>query len=326
MSPQNTALPTTCDHLPQAFKERMGRLYPDRALAEMCGERSESSLRANTLKISPEELRALLASEGFQLHTVPWYPAAFTFKTEQQRALTELSAFAEGLFYIQNLSSMIPALVLDPQPGERVLDLTAAPGSKTTQLATLMKNTGEIVANDLSRERIFRLQTNLKQQGVVIAKTSIGPGELLWHTYPEQFDRVLVDAPCTMEGRITCGDSKTYDDWSLKKIKKLSRRQQFLLRSAVSSAKPGGVIVYSTCTMAPEENEAVIQWLLDKEGAAVSLESIFLPNLPLSPGRAKWEDTAFGASIALTARIDPQPHFEGFFVAKLRKIRSTIGY
>jgi NOL1/NOP2/sun family putative RNA methylase len=328
MSTQSSAITavlhaSTCAGLPTDLQERTLRLIPDRTLQDIFGQPQPIALRANTLKTTPHKLCALLEKAGFALAPVSWYDAAFVVISGQQRALTELPEYHEGLFYLQNLSSMIPALILDPQPNERILDLTAAPGSKTTQLATLMNNTGEILANDISRARVFRLRANLAQQGVTNTRTQTSPGELIWQKFPEYFDRVLIDAPCTMEGRISCSDPESYADWSLKKIKKLARRQQFLLRSAISACKPGGTVVYSTCTMAPEENEAVVDWLLEKEGDAVAVAEIALKDTPATPGLTSWNDHNYRPELKNCVRIPSQTPFEGFFVAKLTKLRPT---
>jgi 16S rRNA (cytosine1407-C5)-methyltransferase len=321
-----TAQAGACALLPAELQERTARLIPDRSLADIFGQPQPIALRANTLKTTPGAVRALLEDAGFVLAPISWYDAAFVVLDGQQRALTDLPEYHAGHFYIQNLSSMIPALVLDPQPDERILDLTAAPGSKTTQLATLMNNTGEILANDLSRTRVFRLRANLEQQGVTNTHTQTAPGELVWQKYPEYFDRVLIDAPCTMEGRISCADSESYADWSLKKIKKLARRQQFLLRSAISACKPGGTVVYSTCTMAPEENEAVINWLLEKEGDAVEVSQIAVKGIPGNPGLMSWDGTTYRSDVSRCLRIVSQAPYEGFFVAKITKLRPTVGF
>jgi 16S rRNA (cytosine1407-C5)-methyltransferase len=233
-------------------------------------------------------------------------------------------AYTDGWLYVQSLSSMVPPLVLQPQPGERILDLTAAPGSKTTQMATLMENQGEILANDTSLVRLFKLQANLNTQGVTNTTTRRSSGQDLWQAFPEYFDRTLVDVPCSMEGRFLCSVPKTYENWSPKKNKELVLRQRALLRSAVSATKPGGVIVYSTCTLSPDENEGVVDWLLKKEGTAIEVEAISVPGLPVTQPITHWKHKVFASAIAKTVRILPSSTMEGFYVAKLRKTRATV--
>lgn len=260
--------------LPDQFIERVNELYSQSDLESIKRSFSEEkpvSFRVNTLKTTLEEMVATLRNKQISVDPIPWYQDAFIYH-EAKTDITSLPEYKDGKLYIQGLSSMIPALILEPKPDDRILDIAASPGSKTTQIATLMQDRGELVANDISRTRVFKLRDNLKQQGVTNVTVLNQPGERLWRKYPEYFDRVLVDAPCSMEGRITTSDTDSYKDWSVKKIKELSHRQQYLLRSAITATKGGGTVVYSTCTLAPEENEAVIDWLLEKEGDAVSLE------------------------------------------------------
>jgi NOL1/NOP2/sun family putative RNA methylase len=314
--------------LPQEFPpvlaKRLAQLLPTGLTLETSfGEKSSTTIRVNTIKNSAEKLIYLLEKQGCICTPVSWYADAYTITAGGEK-LTQTAEFSAGRFYIQNLSSMLPSLILDPQPGENILDLAAAPGSKTTQLATLMKNTGTILANDVSRSRIFRLKANIQQQGVTNTQVSSGAGEYLWQQYPEYFDRVLLDAPCSMEGRIKLDEPETFSDWSLAKVKQLARKQQFLLRSAFSATKPGGVLVYSTCTLSPEENEGVVNWLLEKEGDAVELLPLNLTDVPHVPGVESWENKQYHPRVTASARVLPKGTFEGFFVAKIRKTRPTV--
>lgn len=316
--------------LPAAFTQRLEQLLAGQAqtVLHSLSQPRVTSFRVNTLKASISEVRTNLATAGYQVQGVPWWPAAFYLPDLSVRKLFH-SDYQEGKLYVQGLASMLPPLVLQPQASDQVLDLTAAPGSKTTQLAALMANGGHILANDLSPVRLFKLQANLRLQGVTNTQVRRGPGELLWQKFPEQFDRTLVDVPCSMEGRIQLNDPESYQDWSLRKIKELSLRQRMLLRSAVSATKPGGVIVYSTCTLAPEENEAVVNWLLEKEEGRVVIEPVELdlagtPSLLATSGLTVWQDQTFHSSLNQTLRIYPSQLFEGFFLAKLRKLSSTV--
>lgn len=314
--------------LPPVFLERLPNLIPSESerlsvLQSFCHKKS-TTFRANILKITPDELALHLTKAGFEVERVPWLATAFILKNKSLRELSEDSAYTQGWLYVQSLSSMIPPLVLNPQPGEHILDLTAAPGSKTTQMAALMNNQGHILANDTSLVRLFKLQANLNTQGVTNVNTRRGPGQDLWQEFPEYFDKTLVDVPCSMEGRFLCEVPKTYENWSPKKNKELVIRQRMLLRSAVSATKPGGTIVYSTCTLSPDENEGVVDWLLKKEGTAVSLQSIELKGIPTYPALAQWKHKVFSPQMSNTIRILPSATMEGFFVAKLQKMSSTV--
>lgn len=283
-----------------------------------------TTLRTNTLKTTPEKLRTSLASYGTILIPVAWYKDAFIVFNTPLRKLTELPPYKAGEFYVQSLSSMIPPLVLHPHAGDAVLDIAAAPGSKTTQMASLMQNSGEIIANDTSRTRRYRLQANLNTQGATIAKMTHVDGRAIWKTYPEYFDKVLVDVPCSMEGRFQADNPKTYKDWSVKKVRELSQLQRWMLRSAISATKPGGTIVYSTCTLSPEENESIIEWILRKDNGIVSVEHIDLPGIPTEPAVMHWLEKTYAPQIQQAIRLYPTTTMEGFFVVKLRKQTSSI--
>lgn len=249
----------------------------------------------------------------------------------------KVNLYKEGYFYVQSLSSMVPALLLDPKPGEKVLDITAAPGSKTTQMAMMMGNTGKIVANDSSRVRLYKLEANLRIQGVKNVSISNMPAEGVWKAYPEFFDKVLVDVPCSMEGRFATYEPDTYKGWSVAKVKNLSHLQKWILRSAVSCCKVGGRIIYSTCTLSPEENEEVIDWILEKEEGNVKVEDFSrlsgtppmawaMVNLKYSNGITEWEGKTYHPSVTKTARILPSATMEGFFIAVLKKVKSNVRF
>ena len=278
------------------------------------------SIRINRLVTTADELQTVMKNNGIELQQIPWYSDAFIADVSDSRVLTSLPEYDKGMFYIQNLSSMIPALVLDPQPDDHILDLTAAPGSKTTQIASLMENKGSIIANDISNNRIYKLKANLQRYGVTNTHVKQGAAERFWQHHYEEFDKVLLDAPCSMESIFIEQEPETYEDWSVKEIKHLGRKQQWMLRSAVSACKPGGVIIYSTCTIAPEENEQVIDWILQKDGKKIQLEEISIPHLDLMNGITSFEGKSYNSEVAKTKRVIPSEHMEAFFIAKLRKL------
>lgn len=312
--------------LPQDFLDRLAQIIPPDQLAAVRQSfiRRPTTFRVNTLKSNRAILLAKLSAQGFESAPVDWYGDAFILRNQSKQALLDTPAYQNGELYVQGLSSMIPPLVLDPQPGEKICDVAAAPGSKTTQLAALLNNTGEIVANDRSKIRLFKLVANLKSQGVANVRTSLSEGEQLWKRFPEYFDKTLVDVPCSLEGRFDVQHPKSYRDWSLRKVKLLSAHQQHLLRAAVSATRVGGVIVYSTCTLAPEENEQVIAWLLDKEPGVVAIESLNFPVPGLQAGLTRWNGNALVPELARTLRVIPSDVMEGFYIAKLKKLRSNV--
>lgn len=208
---------------------------------------------------------------------------------------------------------MVPPLVLNPKKGEKVLDLTAAPGSKTTQLAAFMENEGYILANELDKIRCERLQYNVKNQGAEIVEVINGRGEKIGNSYPEYFDKVLLDTPCSGEGRFLLGKPMTYKDWSLKKVNQLVKIQKKLFESAYNATKENGTIVYSTCTINKEENEYILDW-------AINTFNIKLLDINLDIKEAiKGDNTGLNNTIDKAIKILPSKNMEGFFVAKIVK-------
>ena len=290
----------TWRNLPKDFLKRLESIIPSdklHTILEAYTLSRPTTLRVNTLKTTVDQLTQLFDQQQILYEPSTISPISFIIKSDK-RKLIDLDAYTDGLFYIQSLSSMLPVIALDPKPNEKILDIAAAPGSKTTQIAALMNNTGKIIANDNSRIRGYKLQANLKTQGVTNTSVIISAGQTLWQQYPEYFDRSLVDAPCSMEGTFVTSKPKTYEYWSVKAIKELVQRQKWLLRSAVSATKPGGTIVYSTCTLEPEENEKIIEWILKKEQGKLEFVN---------------QKTMY-----------PSEFMEGFFIAKLKKTHSTI--
>jgi 16S rRNA C967 or C1407 C5-methylase (RsmB/RsmF family) len=224
----------------------------------------------------------------------------------------------------KGLSSMVPALVLDPQPGEKVLDLAAAPGSKTTQLSCLMNNQGSVTANDENPIRLEKLKANLDRQGALnVELLPPGDGGMVWKNRYESYDRVLLDAPCSAEGRFRSDIHSTYGYWKEDTNRKMAKLQRRLLKSAVLSLKVGGTLVYSTCTFSPEENEGVLQWALETYENALAVEKINIPLPPFTSGLPGWEDLKFDSQVVHSVRILPGPDIEGFFAVRMKKNKSV---
>lgn len=311
--------------LPQSFTEHIQGMFamPVDEINSLFGSRPVA-IRTNTLAATPDSIEKMLMEAGISCSPVQWYSDAFIISGTAAKTLTALPSYGRGEFFIQSLSSMIPALALAPNPGENVLDIAAAPGAKTSQIAALMENKGTITANDIDMNRIYKLRAVLKNQHVSNTRITKEPGQAIWKKYPEYFDKVLLDAPCSMEGRFDKEVPKTYSHWSMKKVRNLSKLQKWLLRSAVSCLKVGGSLVYSTCTLSPEENEEVIDWILSKEEGCIELENVNIAGLDLTPGLTAWGDTKFHSQLVNSKRIMPGPVMEGFYIAKLKKIAKTV--
>ena len=327
--------------LPELFVERMKVLFGAyTSQIEKTFVERPTTFRINPLKVAPtESIKALLAESGFKFKEVPWNKGAFVLQNKSKRELTELPLYNEGKIYIQSLASMVPPLILNPQPGDKVLDLTAAPGSKTSQMAAMMQRTGELVANDVNKVRFFKLKHNMELLGVDLGAQDFAPvqernasldwkfilkmedGSRLCGEMPEYFDKILLDAPCSAEARFVIGDVKSFGYWSEKKIKEMASKQRKLLFSAWHALKPGGTLVYSTCTFAPEENELQVSKLLERYPDTAEVENIsaVLSGLKSFPVLSEWKNKKFHPGIKNTLRILPNNEIEGFFVAKIKK-------
>ena len=301
--------------LPNEFVDELYENYSpltvDRILAGMSGERN-TTLRVNTLKSDIYEIMNMLKENAIKFDRVPWYNDALVIKNANKKELQKLDIYEEGKIYLQSLSSMVPPIVLKPKPGEKVLDLTAAPGSKTTQIAAMMQNSGYILANELDALRCERLKFNVEKQGAKIIEINNGRGESIGKKYEEYFDKVLLDAPCSGEGRFLANDPKTYRSWSVKTVKELSKLQKKLLKSAYQAVKKGGEIVYSTCTLNKEENENILKWAIEELNIKLLDINLNIKN--------SIEISENNADLKKAIRILPSKETEGFFIARLKKI------
>ncbi len=282
------------------------------------------SFRVNTLKISPEDLKKRLEEKKWKINQ-PFkdYPEIMVMESELLPGEFGRSLEHQlGYYYIQDIASMLPPLILNPKPDETVLDLCASPGSKTTQIAARMQNKGTIIANEISLHRIKILASNLERCGVTNAIITKKEGFALCTKLKQEgflFDKILVDAPCSGEGTII-SNSKTLLMWNIKTVFNLSKMQKSLLSSAIEILKPGGEIVYSTCTHSPEEDEEIIDFIL-KEFPNIKIEKINLP-LKFTQGITNWKDQEYAEDVKYSCRIYPhETQTEGFFIAKLKKLK-----
>ena len=276
-------------------------------------EKRYTTLRVNTIKYNIEDLIAVLKKENIEFEKVEWYENALIIKNVNERKLQELEIYKNGYIYVQSLSSMIPPLVLNPKRGDKVLDLTAAPGSKTTQMSAMMENEGYILANELDTIRCQRLKYNVDMQGASIVEINNANGEIIGEKYPNTFDKILLDVPCSGEGRFEIEDEKTYKNWSTKQVEELSQVQRKLFNSAIKALKPGGEMVYSTCTLNTKENEEILNWGL--KNFKIRIEDIDLKLKNTTKGITK----GFDNSLKKAVRVLPNKYQEGFFVAKIIK-------
>jgi tRNA (cytosine49-C5)-methyltransferase len=270
-------------------------------------------IRVNTLKITVEELKEKLKKD-WTLEPVPWCKEGFYIKGTRLD-IGNLPEHVLGQIYVQESASMIPPIVLDPQPGDWVLDTCAAPGSKTTQMGQYMKNEGVLIANDVAHTRLASLGINTQRCGLTnIIRTKMQG----WWFKDLEFDKVLVDAPCSGTGTIR-KSLRTTRMWNPNMVKRITGIQKQLLQTGWNVLKKGGVLVYSTCTLEPEENEGVISWFLDKNKDA-ELMDIEL-KIKRSDAVVEFEGEKFNPEVKKCLRIWPQDNdSEGFFVTKLHKV------
>lgn len=303
------------------LEERMRRLLSgDKDFDEFekkIHEKNRRFIRVNTLKISPKKLIERLSKKWRIESPFSDFPEILIVTSDLEPG--ELGNSLEhglGYFYVQELSSMLPVLTLNPGKGDFVLDLCASPGSKTTQMAARMQNSGTIIANEIKLDRVKILASNLERCGVmntiVCRNDGVGFCERLAKK-DFRFDKILLDAPCSGEGTLR-GSAKTFDMWNLKVIDKLSREQKKLFASAVKVLRVGGEIIYSTCTHAPEENEGVVSFAL--KNFPLKIEQINLP-IKCRPGVDSWDGKNFDSEIGKCCRIYPHDNdTEGFFISK----------
>ena len=289
--------------LPEAFLQRMeaqlGSEYP--AFLESLERPRAVALRFNPMKGE----RPVLPFVGAP---VPWEPEGFYYDPETRPGL---HVYHEaGVYYLQEASAMAPVALLDPKPGERVCDLCAAPGGKTTQIAGRMLGQGFLVCNEINPKRAKILSRNIERMGVANALVTNEHPETLASRFPGFFDRVLVDAPCSGEGMFR-KEEAAVTDWSQETVQMCARRQREILDSAARLVRPGGRLVYSTCTFAPEEDEETVAAFLEAH-----------PEFTPEPVEAPWFVPGENASYRMW------PHKllgEGHFAAVLRKTQGESG-
>jgi 16S rRNA (cytosine1407-C5)-methyltransferase len=286
---------------------------------KLLGNRRRQSVRLNPLRYTYRtSVLQAIAAIGYEPISSGLDDDCY-FISGDNAALRDSELITNGEAYIQNASSWLPVLALDPQPGETILDMTAAPGGKASHIAARTNNQAELWVNDNSRPRIAKMKANFERMNV-------RPARIIMHTIEslpkflefQAFDKILLDAPCSGEGLIDITNPKMYATWSVAHIKRLQHLQKRAIMNAWQLLRPGGTLVYSTCTIAPEENEAVIDYLLRRQPETKLVALDF--ELPSRVDAvAAWNGKRFSPALFQCLRLAPHPQFEAFFVAKLRK-------
>ena len=275
--------------------------------------RRATSLRANALKASTADIAKALDNAGIAWGPVAWYDDAFVIKEARESDIWPLDVYEQGAVYLQSLSSMLPPLVLGAQPGVDILDMCAAPGGKTTQLAALGGAGTHITACEMSAPRADKLEHNLRKQGADNVTVLRQDARNLDDFF--RFDRILVDAPCSGSGTLHAGNPKMFERFTPALVQKCQHQQAALLDKALALLKPGGTLVYSTCSVLPAENEQQLIAALKrarKRGIfeIVAIDFSGIEDIPLLPN-----------DLPGTLTLCPTNRYEGFYVAKVRRTK-----
>lgn len=294
-------------HLMKLLESQYGSEYAEKILAGYAAKR-KVTLRVNTIKSSVNEVEDVLQKENIQFFPVSWYSEAFIIENADERSIQELDIYKEGKIYLQSLSSMLPPLILKPEAGADILDMTAAPGSKTTQIAALTNNKAHVTACEINAARASRLRYNIQKQGAACVYVLQSDARKLDNYFA--FDQILLDAPCSGSGVLHTSNGQNEIFFRLELIDKSVKMQKALLDKAIELLKKGREMVYSTCSILSRENEDIIERAVTSGKAEiVPAPTDELKGLPLLPVKLKG-----------TVCIAPNELYEGFFVAKLKKL------
>lgn len=292
------------NQIPQFFKEMLLVQYGEETTNKIIDGYSKQrlvTLRINTIKSSKDNIKAKLQETGIETEDVSWYEDGLIIKNAREDEIKKLDIYENGEIYLQSLSSMLPPIILQPKAKENILDMAAAPGGKTTEIATLTQNKAFITACEKNKIRAERLKFNLQKQGVGCVNVMLEDARKLSDFF--SFDKILLDAPCSGSGTISVFDT----GFNKELIDRSSKTQEELLKKALKILKKGGELVYSTCSILEQENERVLRKVVQKSSAEiVPIEPLDgVPTLP--------------TTIDGTLSVCPTELYEGFFVAKIRK-------
>lgn len=263
----------------------------------------KTSLRVNTLKSNLSDVKLKLSENAIKFSEVPWYKEALVIESCNEAEIRKLSLYKNGEIYMQNLASMLPPVVLEPRPDENILDMAAAPGGKTTQIAALSRNEANITACEKNKIRLDRLKYNLEKQGASRVNVINQDARKLDSYF--SFDKILLDSPCSGSGTI----SAISKDFTSELIERSVKVQEELVKKASEIVKIGGEIVYSTCSILKRENEEALNRLLkNKNFEIVPIDKEAFAGVPMLPSQ-----------IEGTICVMPTDEYEGFFVAKIRR-------
>lgn len=294
--------------IPQFLQDKLNAQYGEELadkILEGYTKKRKVTLRVNTLKSNVNEIKEILNNNNIKYKMVNWSKEALIIENVRETELTKLDIYIEGKIYLQSLSSMLPPIILEPKENIDILDMTAAPGGKTTQIAAMVNNKARITACEMNNIRAEKLRYNIEKQGATCAYVMVTDSRKIDDFF--SFDQILLDAPCSGSGTLDANNTKTGKIFTPKLIEKSVKAQITLLTKALKILKPGKEIVYSTCSILKEENEEIIKQVLKKSNVKIKpITDTILQELPQLP-----------TSIEGTLCVCPTEEYEGFFVAKM---------
>lgn len=294
--------------IPEFFKTKLINQYGEKLTNEILSGYEENkvvSLRINTIKSTKEEIIKILTENNITYEEISWYENALVITNKNEEELKQLEIYSEGKIYLQSLSSQLPPLFLNPQENELILDMAAAPGGKTTEIAALSNNKAMITAIEKNKIRSERLQYNIDKQGA--KKVSVLNTDARNLNEYFMFDKILLDAPCSGSGTFVNNDFNNFNEDLVTRSIKF---QTSLINEALKHLKVGGELIYSTCSILTEENEQIIKNILNDNVELIPLDLTNYQDLPTLP-----------TTLNGTLVVKPTKYYEGFFVAKLKRIK-----
>ena len=289
----------------EKLKNQYGEELTNKIL-EGYNQKRKVTLRVNTIKANINEIQKILDNSNIVYTKVPWSDDAIIIENVREPEITKLTIYDEGKIYLQSLSSMLPPTILQPKENDDILDMAAAPGGKTTQIASIVNNKARITACEMNNIRAEKLKYNIEKQGANCVYVMVTDSRKIDDFF--SFDSILLDAPCSGSGTLNNNDNKIEKTFTPKLIQKSSKTQAQLLKKAINILKQGKEMIYSTCSILQEENEDILASILKTckvEIVPINVDKT-IPKLP--------------TKIDGTLCVCPNEEYEGFFVAKIRKI------
>lgn len=287
-------------------------------------EKRKTTFRVNTLKTTNEQIEKTLKENNIAFKKVDFLKNAYILEDSKESDLWELDIFKNGHIYLQSISSQIPVEILNINENDRILDITAAPGWKTSQASAIMKNTWEIIANDNNAIRIDKLKFTINRQGCTNVEVVKNDARNIWKNNPkyiDYFDKIIADLPCSAEWKFNLNNEKSYAYWSQDIVNKNYKLQKEIIQNTIELLKNNWELVYSTCTISPEENEAIVHMILWNY-PEMKLEEIKLEYKYERKWINKINDKVYRKEVEKTIRILPSEESEWFFIAKFKKIKN----